>query len=101
MSVPTAILQPDRYERTRTAPVHRRNATVRNKIPLGIQLVAGRFREDLCLDAAQIIEERADGLTPIKNEATGARSRKLHQPRRDMLAAPSLRIEQCVVKDAR
>jgi amidase len=38
---------------------------VRNKIPLGIQLVAGRFREDLCLDAAQIIEERADGLTPI------------------------------------
>ena len=38
---------------------------VRNKIPLGIQLVAGRFREDLCLDAAQIIEERADRLTPI------------------------------------
>jgi hypothetical protein len=30
-----------------------------------------------------------------KNEATGVRPRKLHQPRRDMLAAPSLRVEQC------
>ena len=27
--------------------------------PLGVQLVAGRFREDLCLDAAEAIEKRA------------------------------------------
>jgi Protein of unknown function (DUF3096) len=27
--------------------------------------VAGRFREDLCLDAAEIIENRAGYLTPI------------------------------------
>ena len=38
---------------------------VRNNIPLGVQLVAGRFREDLCLDAAEIIENRAGALTPI------------------------------------
>jgi amidase len=38
---------------------------VRNNIPLGVQLVAGRFREDLCLNAAEIIENRAGCLTPI------------------------------------
>jgi amidase len=38
---------------------------VRGNIPLGVQLVAGRFREDLCLDAAEIIEGRAGHLTPI------------------------------------
>ena len=38
---------------------------VRNNVPLGVQLVAGRFREDLCLDAAEIIENRAGVLTPI------------------------------------
>jgi len=38
---------------------------VRNNIPLGVQLVAARFREDLCLDAAEIIEDRAGALTPI------------------------------------
>ena len=38
---------------------------VRNNVPLGVQLVAGRFREDLCLDAAEIIESRAGVLTPI------------------------------------
>jgi amidase len=37
----------------------------RNNVPLGVQLVAGRFREDLCLDAAQFIENRAGILTPI------------------------------------
>jgi hypothetical protein len=31
----------------------------------GAQLVAGRFREALCLDAAEIIENRAGYLTPI------------------------------------
>ena len=38
---------------------------IRNNVPLGVQLVAGRFREDLCLDAAEIIESRAGALTPI------------------------------------
>jgi amidase len=33
--------------------------------PLGVQLVADRFREDLCLDAAEAIEKRAGLLTPI------------------------------------
>jgi amidase len=34
-------------------------ATVAAGIPLGVQLVADRFREDLCLDAAEVIEARA------------------------------------------
>jgi len=34
-------------------------------IPMGVQLIAGRFREDLCLDAAEIIEARAPMPTPI------------------------------------
>jgi amidase len=33
--------------------------------PLGVQLVAGHFREDLCLNAAEAIEKRASLLTPI------------------------------------
>lgn len=38
---------------------------VRDGVPLGVQLVAARFREDLCLDAAEVIEARADIVTPI------------------------------------
>jgi hypothetical protein len=38
---------------------------VRYNVPLGVQLVAGRFREDLYLDAAEIIESRVGLLTPI------------------------------------
>jgi len=34
-------------------------------VPLGVQLVAGRFREELCLDAAEIIEARHPPQTPI------------------------------------
>jgi amidase len=30
-----------------------------------VQLVAGRFREDLCLDAAEIVEARAAMQVPI------------------------------------
>jgi amidase len=36
-----------------------------DQVPLGVQIVAGRFREDLCLDAAEAIEQRAGVLTPI------------------------------------
>jgi amidase len=31
-----------------------------------VQILAGRFREDLCLDAAEIIEARAPMPTPIE-----------------------------------
>jgi len=34
-------------------------------VPVGVQVVASRYREDLCLDAAEIIEARAPVLTPI------------------------------------
>lgn len=33
--------------------------------PVGVQIVAGRFREDVCLAAAEVIEARAPALTPI------------------------------------
>ncbi len=34
-------------------------------LPLGVQIMGPRFREDLCLDAAQVVEARAPVLTPI------------------------------------
>ena len=34
-------------------------------VPVGIQLVAGRFREDICLAAAEVIEARYPPPTPI------------------------------------
>ena len=34
-------------------------------LPMGVQIMAARFREDLCLDAAAAIEARAGVLTPI------------------------------------
>nr|WP_310524673.1 amidase [Polymorphobacter sp.] len=36
-----------------------------NGLPLGVQVIADRFREDLCLDAAEAIEARLGHLTPI------------------------------------
>jgi amidase len=36
-----------------------------NGIPVGVQLVGARFREDICLDAAEAIELRAGALTPV------------------------------------
>jgi amidase len=38
---------------------------VSSKLPLGVQIVASRFREDLCLDAAETIQARVGDLTPI------------------------------------
>ncbi len=35
-------------------------------LPQGVQLIGGRFREDILLDAAQAIEDRAPVLTPIQ-----------------------------------
>ena len=34
-------------------------------LPLGVQVVGDRFREDLCLDAAEAIEQRLGRITPI------------------------------------
>ncbi|WP_433284405.1 amidase [Pseudonocardia sp. CA-142604] len=38
---------------------------VANGLPIGVQLIAGRYREDLCLEAAAEIEARAGVRTPI------------------------------------
>jgi len=38
---------------------------VADGLPMGVQLIAPRFREDLCLAAAEAIEARAGLLTPI------------------------------------
>lgn len=34
-------------------------------VPMGVQIVAGRFREDLCLDAGEAIEARARMTAPV------------------------------------
>ena len=34
-------------------------------LPQVVQVIGPRFREDLCLDAAAVLEERAGTLTPI------------------------------------
>jgi amidase len=34
-------------------------------LPQGVQVIAGFYREDLCLDAAAVIEARCGRLTPI------------------------------------
>jgi amidase len=39
-------------------------------LPQGVQLIGSRFREDLCLDAAEAIERRLDSLTPIDPRAS-------------------------------
>jgi Asp-tRNA(Asn)/Glu-tRNA(Gln) amidotransferase A subunit family amidase len=38
-------------------------------LPQGVQVIGPRFREDLCLDAAEAIEERTAPLTPISPRA--------------------------------
>jgi len=34
-------------------------------LPIGVQLIGPRFREDLVLDAAEVIEARCPPITPI------------------------------------
>ena len=34
-------------------------------LPVGVQIIGPRFREDLCLAAAQAIESRVGRITPI------------------------------------
>ena len=50
-------------------PVAVVNAGVANGLPLGVQLIGARFREDLCLDAAEAIEDRLGIVTPIDPRA--------------------------------
>jgi amidase len=38
---------------------------VEARVPAGVQIVAGRFREDLLLDAAEVLEARCGRLAPI------------------------------------
>ena len=38
---------------------------IRDGLPQAVQMIGPRYREDLCLDAAQAIEERLGTLTPI------------------------------------
>ena len=38
---------------------------VADGLPQAVQMIGPRYREDLCLDAAQAIEERLGILTPI------------------------------------
>ncbi|WP_067476365.1 amidase [Actinomadura hibisca] len=38
---------------------------VSDGLPIGVQLVGGRFAEDVMLDAAQAVEDRAPRLTPV------------------------------------
>jgi amidase len=38
---------------------------VADGVPVGVQLVAGRFREDICMGAGEVIEARCPALTPI------------------------------------
>ena len=39
---------------------------VADGLPAGVQITGGRFREDLCLEAAAAIEARAPMATPIE-----------------------------------
>ena len=38
---------------------------VANGLPVGVQIISARFREDLCLSAAEAIEARSPRITPI------------------------------------
>jgi amidase len=44
---------------------------VADGLPQSVQVIGPRFREDLCLDAAAAIEERAGIITPIDPRREG------------------------------
>lgn len=46
---------------------------VADGLPAGVQIVGRTFREDLCLDAAQAIEDRLGVLTPVDPGAAGGK----------------------------
>jgi amidase len=41
-------------------------------LPQGVQVIGGRYREDLCLDAAEALEERLGPITPVEPSGTAA-----------------------------
>jgi amidase len=45
---------------------------IMNGIPTGVQIVADRFREDLCFDAGEAIEAAVGVFTPIDPRSTRA-----------------------------
>lgn len=45
-------------------------ATVAENIPLGVQIVAARFREDICFALGEIIEAHAGQTAPVETPAT-------------------------------
>ncbi|MEU8435702.1 amidase [Streptomyces sp. NPDC029216] len=44
---------------------------LRDGLPCGVQIIGRAFREDLCLDAAQAVEDRLGVLTPVDPRAAG------------------------------
>jgi amidase len=48
-------------------------AGLANGLPQAVQLIAGLYREDLCLEAAQVIEDRLGVLTPLDASNAGRR----------------------------
>jgi amidase len=42
---------------------------VANGLPTGVQIIGDAFREDLCLDAAEVVEANVGVLTPIDPRA--------------------------------
>jgi amidase len=36
-----------------------------DRVPVGVQIIAGRNREDLCLDAAEVVEAHCPMPTPV------------------------------------
>ena len=49
-------------------------AGVAGGLPQGVQLIGPRYREDLCLNAAQAIEDRLGVITPIEPQPAGVAS---------------------------
>src|SRR5690606_19270197 len=48
---------------------------VSNGIPSGVQLIASRFQEEACLQAGEVIQQRAGLLTPIEIGRASCRER--------------------------
>jgi amidase len=48
-----------------------------NGLPVGVQLIGSQFREDLCLDAAEVIEAQLAIDTPIEPNLIGAQERQI------------------------
>ena len=54
---------------------------VADGLPQGVQLIAARYHEDLCFDAAEAIEARVGVFTPVDPRAASSRFRRGPAPR--------------------